>query len=102
MSESSKVKRRTSGFTRAVREARPKLIRVATAMVGANDAEDVVQRALLKAWRLSQSPPDNWESWLFRCTVNMAKDALQERRQGPEVLSTDAILDKEADTGGGD
>jgi DNA-directed RNA polymerase specialized sigma24 family protein len=62
-------------------------------MVGEAEAEDVVQEALLAAWRLTKEEPKNWENWLFRCLVNQAKTTLRRRKEQPHVFSIDQILE---------
>ncbi len=65
------------------------------AVVGPDDAEDVVQEALIRAWRLTKAPPEDWAKWLFRIAVNAAKDHLEARRGELLVLSVDKILEDE-------
>lgn len=54
----------------------PAVLRVATALVGAPDAEDAAQEALVRAW---QADPDLHDitsprAWLLRITVNLCTD----------------------------
>jgi DNA-directed RNA polymerase specialized sigma24 family protein len=67
-------------------------------MVGADEAEDVVQEALIRGWRLTKKPPANWEAWLFRITVNVAKTRLRQRMNEPFMYSVDQILEEGNDT----
>ena len=69
-------------FAQLVQIHRPRALRTAYGMVGSVDeAEDVVQDALVKVWnrlpeyRLSGS----FSSWLYRITVNTAIDVLRKR-----------------------
>lgn len=94
---SSKAGARLRGYERAVLVARPGLLRVVEAVVGPDDAEDVVQETLLKVWRLTKRPPDDWSSWLFRAAMNTAKNHLRTRRNEPPLLSVDQILDEDVD-----
>jgi len=82
------------GFHAAAGRVRPRLLRQAAAMVGPNDAEDVVQEALVRAWRLTRIRPKNWESWLFRITVNTAKNWLRARQMEIPMESVDSILER--------
>lgn len=82
-------------FHRAVESVRPRLVRQAAALVGPNEAEDVVQQAMLDAWRLTRNEPRDWEAWLWRCVINQSKRRLRSRRNEPVVLSLDGELEKE-------
>ena len=49
------------------------------------DADDVVNKVLIKIWNLSSALPEteNPEGWLYSVSVNAAKDLLRERRYLP-------------------
>jgi RNA polymerase sigma-70 factor (ECF subfamily) len=51
-------------------------MRVATALVGAADAEDAAQEALVRAWQADQDPSEIAapRAWLLRITVNLCTD----------------------------
>ncbi len=57
---------------------------------GISDAEDVAQAAFLKAWRSLGSfrGECSFTTWLFRITVNCAKDALRTSSRHPTVSIT--------------
>jgi RNA polymerase sigma-70 factor (ECF subfamily) len=71
---------------------RPIIFSVASRMVGANDAEDVVMETFLKAW---QAIPrfrggSSLKTWLFRIAHNQAIDWLRSReRQRTQSLADD-------------
>src|SRR6058998_1437590 len=55
-------------------------------MVGQADSEDVVQDALLSAWRsLASFEGSSFRAWIFRITTNRALDRLRSRRRHPEL-----------------
>jgi len=63
------------------------LYRHAARIVGAGpDAEDVVQDALLSAWRaMSSFEGSSFRAWLFRIVTNRALDRIRARRRRPEL-----------------
>ncbi|HEV8468001.1 MAG TPA: sigma-70 family RNA polymerase sigma factor [Candidatus Limnocylindria bacterium] len=73
-------------FEQLAREVERPLYRHALRMVGQVDAEDVVQDALLSAWRsLSSFEGSSFRAWIFRIATNRALDRLRARRRHPEV-----------------
>ena len=63
------------------------LYQLATAMVGADEARDVTQEALLNAWRhLSRlKRSDRLGSWLRSIVMNRARNVLRARQRHPAV-----------------
>jgi hypothetical protein len=59
--------RGTSGpnFEAAISTYRPDLLRWAIGRVGVDDAEDLVQDALLRAVAIQLRPRSSWRTWLF-------------------------------------
>jgi DNA-directed RNA polymerase specialized sigma24 family protein len=55
------------------------VLRVATALVGHDDAEDAAQEALTRAWRAwgTLRDTDAARSWLLRITVNVCREWLR-------------------------
>src|SRR2546428_6035645 len=73
-------------FEQLAREVERPLYRHAMRMVGQDDAEDVVQDALLSAWRsLSSFEGSSFRAWIFRIATNRALDRLRSRRRHPEL-----------------
>jgi RNA polymerase sigma factor (sigma-70 family) len=64
------------------------LFRLAAAMVGPDDAADMVQEAFVMAWR--ELPRlrdvDRWESWLRSILMNKCRNALRTRSRRPRVV----------------
>ena len=89
------VRRSTRGelaaFEELVDRHRPVVVRVASGIVGAADAEDVSQDAFLRAFhRLERFRGDApFRSWLLRITHNAALDHLARRR--PEPVDPQAV-----------
>ncbi|HEV8534409.1 MAG TPA: sigma-70 family RNA polymerase sigma factor [Candidatus Limnocylindria bacterium] len=55
-------------------------------MLGHDDAEDVVQDALLSAWKsMSSFEGGSFRAWIFRIATNRALDRLRTRRRHPEL-----------------
>jgi len=82
-------------FEQLARDVERPLYRHAVRMVGQADAEDVVQDALLAAWRsLTSFEGSSFRAWIFRIATNRALDRLRSRRRHPELP-----LDPPADEG---
>src|SRR5207245_9043498 len=61
------------------------------------DAEDVVQDALLSAWKsLSSFEGASFRAWIFRITTNRALDRLRARKRRPELPLDPPADDEEA------
>ena len=67
------------------------MFRLAAAMVGPDDAADMVQEAFVSAWRELPRLRDaeRWESWLRSILMNRCRNALRTRTRRPQL----AILD---------
>ena len=79
------------------------LYRHAFRMLGeADDAEDAVQTAWIKAYRsLSRCRDrDRFGSWVFRISANVCKDLVKGRRKGS--VSLEAVAEVESPDGGAD
>jgi RNA polymerase sigma-70 factor, ECF subfamily len=73
-------------FEQLARDVERPLYRLAVRMVGQVDAEDVVQDALLAAWRsLASFEGSSFRAWIFRIATNRALDRLRSRRRHPEL-----------------
>ena len=73
-------------FERLALEIQRPLFRHAARMLGPDDAEDVVQDALLSAWKsLSSFEGTSFRAWVFRIVTNRALDRLRSRRRHPEL-----------------
>ena len=76
------------------------LYRHAERMVGqADDAEDVVQAAWIKAFRNLRKcrDPERFGAWVFRICANACKDAVKAKRRGNVPL--DSVAELESDEG---
>src|SRR5881396_1682240 len=72
-------------FEQLARDLERPLYRHAVRIVGQADAEDVVQDALLAAWRsLGSFEGTSFRAWIFRIATNRALDRLRARRRRPE------------------
>src|SRR5579884_3778177 len=62
----------------------PSMVRVATALVGATEAEDVAQEALTRAWQSWRSlrAETAARAWLLRITINICRN-LHRGQSGP-------------------
>ncbi|HEX3425735.1 MAG TPA: sigma-70 family RNA polymerase sigma factor [Acidimicrobiales bacterium] len=89
----------SASFGELVRRSAPRLLSVAGQLVGQAAAEDVVQEAMLNAWRGLPSFAGRaaFGTWLHRITVNAALQ--QRRRHLPLVVDAEplALLDRWAD-----
>ena len=85
------VERARGGDTRAfddlARAEERALYRHAARIVGVGaDAEDVVQDALLSAWKsISSFEGTSFRAWLFRIVTNRALDRIRARKRRPEL-----------------
>jgi len=85
------IERARAGDARAfedlARREERALYRHALRIVGTNsDAEDVVQDALISAWRsLASFQGLSFRAWLFRIATNRALDQLRSRKRRPEL-----------------
>jgi len=73
-------------FARASEEYATRLYTVAHRLLGNRaDAEDAVQRALLKAFEARESYAPRWalSTWLYRVLTNVCIDELRRRRRVP-------------------
>jgi len=73
-------------FARASEEYAARLYTVAYRLLGNRaDAEDAVQRALLKAFEARESYTPRWalSTWLYRVLTNVCIDELRRRRRVP-------------------
>lgn len=73
-------------FARASEEYAARLYTVAYRLLGNRaDAEDAVQRALLKAFEARESYAPRWalSTWLYRVLTNVCIDELRRRRRVP-------------------
>jgi RNA polymerase sigma-70 factor (ECF subfamily) len=81
-------------FARLAEEYAARLYAVAYRMLGHRaDAEDAVQRALLKCFaaRASYSPRWAVSTWLYRAVANVCIDELRRRKVRQDTLSLDAL-----------
>jgi RNA polymerase sigma-70 factor, ECF subfamily len=73
-------------FVRATEQYAVRLYSVAYRLLGnRSDAEDAVQRALLKAFEARESYAPRWalSTWLYRVLTNVCIDELRRRRRTP-------------------
>jgi RNA polymerase sigma-70 factor (ECF subfamily) len=72
-------------FGTLVHEYGPDMYRLAAAIVGPDDARDVVQESFVSAWRdlPRLRDVDRFEVWLRRIVVNRSRNALRSRRRRP-------------------
>lgn len=57
-----------------------------------SEVDDVVQDAIIKAWRLTTNIPDDWKAWLLAicrttCLDAMANSAVRDALTGGPILS---------------
>ncbi len=76
---------RAEAFEALVEHFGPQVYRLASAIVGPDDARDVAQETFLAAWR--ELPrlrePDRFEPWLRRILVNRSRNVLRGRMRRP-------------------
>lgn len=75
------------------------MVHVAIALIGAADAEDAAQEALLRAWKAAASlrEGDTMRSWLLRITANVCHDW----RRGRPGTRARLTMSFSSDSGGG-
>jgi RNA polymerase sigma-70 factor (ECF subfamily) len=78
----------TAAFEELIVAYSSDLFRLAAAMVGPDDAADMVQEAFVSAWR--ELPrlrdPDRLESWLRSILMNRCRNALRTRSRRPRIV----------------
>lgn len=78
---------RAEAFEVLVEQFGPQVYRLASAIVGPDDARDVAQETFIAAWR--ELPrlrePDRFEPWLRRILVNRSRNVLRSRQRRPAV-----------------
>lgn len=81
---------RADAFEALVQRVGLDMYRLASAIVGPDDARDVAQEAFIAAWRdlPRLNDPDRFVPWLRRIVVNRSKNALRSRGRRP-TLSLD-------------
>lgn len=73
-------------FEQLALEIERPLYRHAARMLGHDDAEDVVQDALLSAWKsMASFEGTSFRAWVFRIVTNRALDRLRARKRRPEL-----------------
>ncbi|MDQ3690742.1 MAG: sigma-70 family RNA polymerase sigma factor [Chloroflexota bacterium] len=76
---------RAEAFEVLVDHFAPQVYRLASAIVGPDDARDVAQETFIAAWR--ELPrlrdPDRFEPWLRRILVNRSRNVLRGRQRRP-------------------
>lgn len=81
----------TAAFEELAVAYSPAMYRLAAAMVGPDDAADMVQEAFVSAWR--ELPrlrdADRWESWLRSILMNRCRNALRTRTRRPRLVLLD-------------
>lgn len=49
-------------------------------------AEELSQETFVRVWKkCTQSPPDNWQAWIFRIAVNIKNDFLREKYRSNDL-----------------
>ncbi|HKV84970.1 MAG TPA: RNA polymerase sigma factor [Ktedonobacterales bacterium] len=84
-------------FGLAVTPHLPAMLRTAAALIGAGDAEDATQEAILRAWQSWHTLRDGaaLRSWLLRITAHICQD-WQRGRFGTRRARTQPLLDEDA------
>jgi RNA polymerase sigma-70 factor (ECF subfamily) len=78
---------RAEAFEALVQHFGPDMYRMASAIVGPDDARDVAQETFIAAWRdlPRLRDADRFEPWLRRILVNRSRNALRARGRRPTV-----------------
>jgi RNA polymerase sigma-70 factor (ECF subfamily) len=83
---------RVAAFSALLDRSIDRAFRLATVILGNRvDAEDAVADATLRAWQHVSSlrEPPRFDAWFSRILVNVCRDRLRERHDGPAVLGFD-------------
>ena len=69
----------------------PDAFRLAAAMVGPDEAADMVQEAFVAAWRMLPSlrDSDRWQPWMRSILMNRCRNALRTRTRRPRLVVLD-------------
>jgi RNA polymerase sigma-70 factor (ECF subfamily) len=74
-------------FQRRAEALRPRLVGLAYRYLwNADDAEEIVQDALVLAWREAERTPagqEHRDAWLYRATINLSLNRLRRMQAGP-------------------
>jgi RNA polymerase sigma-70 factor (ECF subfamily) len=87
----------TAAFEELVMQYSTDLYRIAAAMVGPDEASDMVQDAFVSAWRTLPRlrDADKWHSWLRSILMNRCRNALRTRTRRPRLV----VLDPDGSAG---
>lgn len=56
--------------------------------LGSDAAQELSQETFMRVWsRCFQTPPDNWQAWIFRIAVNLKNDRLREKYKNADLNS---------------
>lgn len=56
--------------------------------LGSDAAQELSQETFMRVWsRCFQTPPDNWQAWIFRIAVNLKNDRLREKYKSADLNS---------------
>lgn len=80
-------------FELLVRKYQSRIVSLAERLVGDSDAQDVAQESFIKAHRALKGFKGDAQffTWLYRITVNTAKNYLVARRRRPATQDVDAV-----------
>ncbi|TAM11252.1 MAG: RNA polymerase sigma factor RpoE [Nevskiaceae bacterium] len=78
-------------FELLVRKYQHRIVQLAARLVGDAEAQDVAQEAFIKAWRALKGfrGSSAFYTWLYRITINTAKNSLVSRKRRPSDQDID-------------
>ena len=81
----------TSAFEELTVQHSSDAFRLAAAMVGPDEAADMVQEAFVAAWRMLPTlrDSDRWEPWMRSILMNRCRNALRTRTRRPHLVVLD-------------